>query len=447
MEENILDVLGLQLVDYFINFQEYQPFNVPEKLRDEERGKVYLVNKNSRKYQVIKIIKQSSYDANEIKTKDDQVVEILKKDLAVNEADFKMLILILNSDHQNEFRQSPTVDIIVATPNNIVRELAKTFPSITKAIKTDNLEEFQDEEKQDEEEGSEELTDRQKNWKKINFQNRRFLKDALLKSTNPHLVVTWLFFALPIVSYVIFTILINSNPNIFQGGIELNLIKLVFGASHRNLIFGANQYWRWLTYPLVQFDSLALVFSLWMFYRVGRYIEGFYGLWKSLIIWVSAVILTGVIQSTVDHVQIMNGFEILSLISIGAMIPIIWNYRLFKSPVMNKIIITFILMLLFWIFFSGMQVITLLYWMIAIGSGWLVGAVVSYHNRKLTLFYAFSPVAIGLLILFAILVAFLNPYYHFDEQGLTRDTLNIYQQFNIVSEGFVSWVMSHYFGQ
>lgn len=445
MEENILDVLGLQLVDYFINFQEYQPFNVPAKLRDEARGKVYLVNKKSTKYQVIKLIKQNVYDANEIKTKDDPVVEILKKNLDLKETELKMLILVLNTDQQNEFRQSPTVDVLVSTPKNVVAELAKTYPTIMKAIKTDDLQEFQEEEKQDDEE-SEELTDRQKNWKKINFQNRRFLKDALLKSTNPHLVITWLFFALPIVAYVIFSILVNSNPSVFKGGINLNVIELVFGASHRNLIYGANQYWRWITYPWVQFDSLALLFSLWMFYRVGRYVEGFYGLWKSLIIWVAAIILTGVVQSTVDHISIMSGFEILSLISIGAMIPIIWNYRILKSKVTSKIVVTFVLMLLFWMFFSGMQVVQLLYWMIAIGSGWLIGAVVSYHNRKLTVFYAFSPVAIGGLVLFAVLVAVLNPYYHFDNNNLTGQTLGIYKDLNIVSQGFIDWVMQHYFG-
>lgn len=444
MEENILDVLGLQLVDYFINFQDYQPFNVPEKFRDEAKGKVYLVNKKSKKYQVIKIIKQNIYDANEIKTKDDHIIDILKKDLELSDSDFKLLIVVLNNDQQNEFRQSPTVDIIIATPGRVVAELAKIFPSITKAITSSTLESFQEEEKQDED--SDDLTAREKNWKKINFQNRRFLKDALLKSSNPHLVVTWLFFALPLVTFVIFSIIINSSPNVFQGGLNSNLINLVFGASNRNIIFSANQYWRWLTYPLVQMDTLSLVFSLWMFYRVGRYIEGFYGLWKSLIIWVSAVVLTGVVQTTVDHVNIMNGFDTLSMISIGAMIPIIWNYRLFKSQIMGKIVVTFILMLLFWMFFAGMQPINLLYWMIAIGSGWLVGAVVSYHNRKLTVFYAFSPVAIGLLVLFAILATVLNPYYHFDNQGLTRQTLDVYKNFNIVSQGFIDWVMQHYFG-
>ncbi|MGL5268425.1 MAG: hypothetical protein ACRC8P_01455 [Spiroplasma sp.] len=444
MEENILDVLGLQLVDYFINFEDYQPFNVPEKFREEAKGKVYLVNKKSKKYQVIKVIKQNIYDANEIKTKDDQVIDILKKDLVISETNFKMLILLLNTDGQNEFRQSPVVDMIIATPNKVVHELKKIFPSITKVIKTDTLEKYHDEEKQDEE--STELSARQKNWKKINFQNRRFLKDALLKSTNPHLVITWLIFVLPVASYVIFSVIIRSSPNVFQSGLDFNIINLVFGASYRNLVFGAHQYWRWLTYPLVQLDSLALIFSLWMFYRVGRYIEGFYGLWKSLIIWISAVILTGVMQTTVDHIQFMNGFEVLSLISIGAMIPIIWNYRLFKSQVMAKLAFTFIFMLLFWMFFSGMQVITLLYWMIAIGSGWLLGAVVSYHNRKLTVFYAFSPVAIGLLVLFAILVVFLSPYYRFDNQNFTLRTLEIYKNFNIVNQDFINWVMQNYFG-
>lgn len=444
-ENNILDVLGLQLVDYFINFENYQPFNVPEKFREEAKGKVYLVNKKSKsKYQVIKIIKQSIYDANEIKSKDDQVIDVLKKDLSLSDANFKMLIILLNTDGQNEFRQSPVVDMIIATPNKVVFELEKIFPAVTKAIKTDVLEEYQDEDKQDDE--ASELSAREKKWKKINFQNRRFLKDALLKSTNPHLVVTWLFFALPIVSYLIFTIIVRSNPQAFQDGINTNLANLIFGASYRNLIFGANQYWRWLTYPLVQFDQVALIFSLWMFYRVGRYIEGFYGLWKSLIIWVSAIILTGVVQTTVDHVQIMNGFEILTLISIGAMIPIIWNYRLFKSQVMGKLVFTFILLLLFWMF-TGMRVITLLYWMIAIGSGWLIGAAVSYHNRKLTVFYAFSPVAIGLLVLFAVLVAFLNPYYHYDNQGLTLKTLQVYKNFNIINQNFINWVMQSYFGK
>lgn len=444
MEENILDVLGLQLVDYFINFQNYQPFNVPEKFREEAKGKVYLVNKESKKYQIIKIIKQNVYDANEIKNKDDKIIEILKKEQSLIDSDFKLLILVLNNDQQNEFRHSPTVDIIVATPNKVIAELSKIFPSITKVIKDDSLAGYQDQEKQYEE--SEELSVREQNWKKINFQNRHFLKDALLKSTNPHLIITWLFFALPIVSYVIFSIIINSSPNNFKGSLNLNLLNLVFGASNRNLVFAANQYWRWLTYPLVQFNSLSLVFSLWMFYRVGRYVEGFYGLWKSLIIWISAILLTGIVQTTVDHVKIMNGFEILSLISIGAMIPIIWNYRLFKSQVMNKLIVTFILLLFFWMFFTAMEPVTLLHWMIALGSGWLIGAVVSYHNRKLTVFYAFSPVAIGLLLLFAVLVAFLNPYYHYDNQNLTLQTLEIYKNFNIINQDFINWVMNNYFG-
>ncbi|KMQ92455.1 n-acetylmuramic acid 6-phosphate etherase [Lasius niger] len=140
---------------------DYQPFNVPEKFREEAKGKVYLVNKKSKKYQVIKVIKQNIYDANEIKTKDDQVIDILKKDLVISETNFKMLILLLNTDGQNEFRQSPVVDMIIATPNKVVHELKKIFPSITKVIKTDTLEKYHDEEKQDEE--STELSARQKN--------------------------------------------------------------------------------------------------------------------------------------------------------------------------------------------------------------------------------------------------------------------------------------------
>ncbi|MDQ7982592.1 MAG: rhomboid family intramembrane serine protease [Spiroplasma sp.] len=443
MEENILDVLGLQLVDYFINFEEYQPFNIPAKLRDEAKGKVYLVNKKSTKYQVIEIIKQNIANSNEVKVKDDAIFVALKKEFAFHDASFKVLVIVLNDEGQNEYRQSPTMDIIVATPNNVIKELAKNFPAITKAINAKVIEEYQAE-KDDEDLETE--TPRAKNWKKVNFQNRRFLKDAILKSTNAHLVVTWLFFAIPVVCYILFTILMNTNAGAFQGGISQAVINLVFGASNRNLVFGANQYWRWITYPFVEFDSLSLILSLWMFYRIGRYIEGFYGSWKAVIIWLGAIVLTGVLQTTVDHINVLNGFMIISLISIGAMFPIIYNYKLFKTKIMSKVVSTFVLLMLFWMLFYGFNPVMLLYWMIAIGSGWLLGSLVSYHNRQLTVFYAFTPVAIGLLALFAVLVAFLNPYHHYDNNSLTYNTLLIYKQFNLIGQDFLSWVMSHYFG-
>lgn len=444
MEENTLDLLGLQLVDYFINFQNYQPFNVTEKFREHAKGKVYLVNKENNKYQIIKLIKQEIFNASEAKVAHDHVIEHIKDELKLSGDNFKILVLVLNNDGHNENQQSPTVDIIIATPAMMVKELNKIYPTINKIITT----EFVDEEQSfaQNEDGEEvEVSAREQKWKKVNFQNRRFLKDALLKSTNPHLTVTWLFFALPIFAYFIFTI-ISSSSNILSSVQSINIINLFFGASTRNLVYGANQYWRWLTYPFVQFNSITLLFSIWMFYRVGRYIEGFYGLWKAVIIWVGGIILVGMIQTTVDQVDILNGFTIVVLITLGAMIPIIWNYKLFKTPIMAKFGFSFIWFFLFWTFFDG-QVVTLLYWMIALAAGWLMGAVVSYHNRKLTLFYAFSPVAIGLLVLFTILVYFLNPYYNYDNQNYTIGTLELYKQFNLCSDSFINWVSQHYFGK
>ncbi|MCL6429121.1 hypothetical protein LT335_00683 [Spiroplasma sp. JKS002669] len=442
MEENILDVLGLQLVDYFINFENYQPFNIPAKLRDDAKGKVYLVNKASEKYQIIEIIKQHIANSNEVKVKDDVILTALKKEFALTDNHFKVLVVVLNDERQNEFRHSPAMDIIIATPNNIIKELAKPFPAITKTVNPTIVEEYQAEKADDD---SEDESPRAKKWKKVNFQNRRFLKDALLKSTNPHLIVTWLFFALPIVCYIIFTILMN-NSGSFNAGVSSAVIHLVFGASDRNLVYGANQYWRWITYPFVEFDALSLLLSLWMFYRVGRYIEGFYGTWKAVIIWLGAIFLTGVIQTTVDHINILNGFMILSLISIGAMFPIIYNYKLFKTKIMSKVIMTFIWLILFWMIFYGFSPVMLLYWMIAIGSGWLLGSLVSYHNRQLTVFYAFTPIAIGLLILFTILVAFLNPYQPYDSGNWTYDTLTIYKSLHLLGDNYFNWVGNHYFG-
>lgn len=443
MEENILDVLGLQLVDYFINFESYQPFNIPAKLRDDAKGKVYLVNKTSKKYQVIEIIKQHIANSNEVKVKDDIILDALKKEFTLTDNHFKVLVVVLNDEGQNEFRHSPAMDIIIATPNNVIKELAKTFPAISKTINPTIVKEYQAAKDDDE---TEDESPRAKKWKKVNFQNRRFLKDAVLKTTNAHLVVTWLFFALPLVCYIIFTILMNTNAGVFNGSISDAVVHLVFGASNRNLVYGANQYWRWITYPFVQFDALSLLLSLWMFYRVGRYIEGFYGSWKAVMIWLGAIFLTGIMQTTVDHINMLNGFMIVSLISIGAMFPIIYNYKLFKSKIMSKIVVTFILLILFWMIFYGFNPVVLLYWMIGIGSGWLLGSLVSYHNRQLTLFYAFTPIAIGLLALFTILVAFLNPYQPYDNGDLTFNTLKIYQSFHLVSEGYIDRVMSHYFG-
>jgi len=152
MEENILDVLGLQLVDYFINFENYQPFNIPAKLRDDAKGKVYLVNKASEKYQIIEIIKQHIANSNEVKVKDDVILTALKKEFALTDNHFKVLVVVLNDERQNEFRHSPAMDIIIATPNNIIKELAKPFPAITKTVNPTIVEEYQAEKADDDSE-------------------------------------------------------------------------------------------------------------------------------------------------------------------------------------------------------------------------------------------------------------------------------------------------------
>lgn len=448
MNDNILDILGLQLVDYFISRQDYRPFNVPKNLKLHVKGEVYLTNKNSNNYHIIKIIKENNFNPHHLKSKD-EVYEKLHQQLVDDGVkDIRYLMVILNDDNQNENRMSPAVDIIIATSDKIVEELAKFYPSITKFIKVD-LPKLEDEAEINEN-TTEDATNGtlSNNWKKVNFQNRRYLSETLKKCSNPNLAVTWFFFIIPIITFVVFMAIINISKD---GWLSLNydLQHLLFGASYHNLIFGAHQYWRWLVYPFAGDDvnssaPINLIFSLWMFYRVGRFVEGFYGWWKAIFIWIGAMILTGILQSVIDNINIMSGFWVFPLISLGAMIPFIWNYKLFKTPIMNRFLVTIVLMLVFWFAFDS-QIITLLYWMIAFVTGWLFASLIGYHNRKITVFYAFSPIAIGSLVLLAGLVWGLNNYYPVDDKNFTLQVLSQYQQLGLISQNTINNIMLNYF--
>lgn len=448
MNDNILDILGLQLVDYFISHQDYRPFNVSKDLKLHVKGEVYLTNKNSNTYHVIKIIKENDFNPHHLKNKD-EVYEKLQQQLTDEGVkDIRYLMVILNDDNQNENRMSPAVDIIIATSDKIVEELAKFYPSITKFIKVDlpQLEnETENNENTNENNTGGTLSS---NWKKINFQNRRYLSETLKKCSNANLAITWFLFIIPIITFVVFMAIVNISKDDWLV-LNYDLQHLLFGANYHNLIFGAHQYWRWLIYPFVSNDinssvPINLIFSLWMFYRVGRFVEGFYGWWKAIFIWIGAMILTGILQSVVDNIHIMSGFWVFPLISLGAMLPFIWNYKLFKTPIMGRFLVTIILMLIFW-FALDSQIVTLLYWMIAFVTGWLFASLIGYHNRKITVFYAFSPIAIGSLVLFAGLVWGLNNYYPVDDNNFTLQVLIQYKQLGLISQSTINNIMLNYF--
>jgi len=450
MADNTLDILGLQLVNYFISNQNYRPF-VPKDLKKElGEGEAYLVNKNSNNYHIIKIIKEDEFKRDRLKNKD-IIIEYLRTQLAA-EAGFKdkkirFLMIILNDDNCNETSESPAMDVIVATIDQIVRELTKFYPNIHKFVKVDHpkLENNNENEAPNNQEISNSYGSR---WEKITFQNRRYLSETLKKCSNANLAVTWLLFIIPAVMWLIFIIVIGLSKDNWLS-IDSNLQNLIFGASFHNLIFGAHQYWRWFTYPFVGMDNfgiipLSLIFSLWMFYSIGRFIEGFYGWWKDLIIWIGAMVLTGALQSVVDTVSIMSGFIVFVWISLGAMLPFIWNYKLFKTPIMKRFWMTILFIIAYWLIFDQ-QLHTLLYAMIAFGSGCLFASLVGYHNRKLTLFYSFAPIAIFALIVFTVLCWWLNPYYAVDNNNFTFNTLSQYCKASLMSKTTMENIMRNYF--
>lgn len=448
MDDNILDILGLQLVDYFISHQNYRPFNVTREIKLHVKGEVYLTNKDSNTYHIIKIIKENNFNPHHLKNKD-EVYEILHKQLSDEGVkDIRYLMVILNDDNQNENRMSPAVDVIITTSDKIVQELSKFYPSITKFIKVDlpQLEtETENNEETNEDNSTGTLSD---NWKKVNFQNRRYLSETLKKCTNANLTVTWFLFIIPIITLVVFLIIINLSQDEWLA-LDYKQQHLLFGANYHNLIFGAYQYWRWLIYPFAGNDinpstPINLIFSLWMFYRVGRFVEGFYGWWKAIFIWIGAMILIGILQSVVDNINIMSGFWAFPVISLGAMLPFIWNYKLFKTPIMSRFFTTILLMLIFW-FIIDQQVVTLLYWMMAFVTGWLFASLIGYHNRKITVYYAFSPIAIGSLVLFAGLLWGLNNYYPVDDNNYTLEVLKQYQKLGIISQSTINSIMLNYF--
>lgn len=451
MDDNVLDTLGLELVNYFINYEDYRPFNVPKNLKNNIKGEVYLTNKDSHSYHIIKIIKENNFSGYHLKNKD-EIYDELRLQLAKDGVkEIRFLVVILNDNNENEISMSPTVDVIITTRDKVISDLVKFYPNISKLISVDisQIQAIEDNNIDDDNSSDKSgVSVLSANWKKVNFQNRHYLSDTLKKCSNANLAVTWFLFIIPIITFTIFFMVINFSDDGWLS-LNYNLRQLLFGGNYYNLIFGAHQYWRWLVYPFVSNDSdsmvpINLLFSLWMFYRVGRFIEGFYGWWKAIIIWFAAMVLTGILQSVIDNIHIMSGFWVFPLISLGAMLPFIWNYKLFKTPIMVRFGSTIGYMIVFW-YFTDSQIVTLLYWMIAFASGWLFASLVGYHNRKVTLFYAFSPVILGALVLFAGLLVLLNNNYPVDNNNWTAEVLKYYRFIGLISQNTIDSIMHNFF--
>ena len=152
----------------------------------------------------------------------------------------------------------------------------------------------------------------------------------------------------PIVTYtlIFINILVFMAMYLFGNGSEDGLTLLTFGANHRDLILGFNQYYRLITSSFLHIGILHLLFNMYALYIIGIQIENFYGKVKFLIIYLGSAIF-GSLLSICFHDGISAGASGAIFGLLGAMLYFGYHYRLYLGNVLQSQIIPIIILNLF----------------------------------------------------------------------------------------------------
>lgn len=249
-------------------------------------------------------------------------------------------------------------------------------------------------------------------------------------------------------------ILVVALLNFYWNSIPFSLNQIdfatLFGATSRNLLFGARQWWRWITWPFFHYSLFQLIFSVIFFWNISPLFEMMYGSKKAFFISFFSVLSTAVVQSMLDFKGIMSGSWLLAAIITGSCLSYVVNKgsrlgvmnRYVTGAIVSSVIQLFVVSTFF--FFEEQQLAAfsqrLLWLLTAVFCGYLVSeAAECRYSVNFLFIYVF-----GLILVVIFNLSY--QYVYIDYENVTMNVLKFYRKNGWgITEDFIRNVQEKYF--
>ncbi len=316
---NTKDLLVMNLVNYFITEENYNPILVHGI--DNE---IWLENMNS-SYKVVRIISNHIHNNEQLKLdtfKLEQVVRKLKK----STLSFKMKVLNIYTDLgetvnlNNNLYDSIFVSKISDIKNPLLIEV---FPNIIEKTKH-------------KEKGIDLFVKITDNINKISSKKNK-VSDKIFAKKKP--IVTYIIMGLCVFIYALMLIVSKGSIN--------GKILLLFGAN-LDILTKAGEYYRLLTCTFIHLDFIHIFFNLYALYIIGPQVENFFGKTKFLFIYLVSGISGSILSLAFSPNTISAGASGAIFGLMGALLYFGNHYRgylgnVIKSQIMPIIILNILL--------------------------------------------------------------------------------------------------------
>lgn len=319
MEEIVFksdDLVVMNLLNYFITEENYNPMII-HGIRDE----IWLENLDN-DYKIVRIVSHHIHNKEQLdfdKFKLSKIIsQVKKKTLSL-----KVKVLNIYTDIEDDKILSDN-DVFISKEKDINNpKLTNIFPNIVEKTerKENGIEYFI------------KVTDN------INRKNEKRSK-----------VVEKIFsYKKPIITYIIMAIciLLFGAMYIFGNGSEDTLTLLTFGAN-LDVLVEAGDYYRLLTCIFLHIGIIHLVCNMYSLYIIGKEVEGLYGKWKYLIIYILSGICGSILSLAFNSNTISAGASGAIFGLLGALLYFGYYYRTYlgatiKSSVLPVIILNLVI--------------------------------------------------------------------------------------------------------
>lgn len=314
MEEIVFksdDLLVMNLLNYFITEENYNPMIV-HGITDE----IWLENLNS-DYKIIRIVSHHIHNKEQLafdKFKLSRIVsEVKKKTLS-----FKVKVLNIYTDIEDDKMLSDN-DIFISKEKDINNpKLTSIFPNIVEKTtrKEDGIEYFV------------KVTD---NINKTNEKRNR-VAEKIFSYKKP--IITY---AIMIICIILFIMMY-----IFGNGSESTNTLINFGANY-DVLTKSGEYYRLFTCMFLHIGIMHLICNMYSLYVIGKEVEGLFGKWKYLLIYLLSGICGSMLSLAFSYNTVSAGASGAIFGLLGALLYFGYYYRTYLGAVMRTSIIPVIL--------------------------------------------------------------------------------------------------------
>lgn len=314
MEEIVFksdDLLVMNLLNYFITEENYNPMII-HGITDE----IWLENLNS-DYKIIRIVSHHIHNKEQLdfdKFKLGRIISQVKK----KTLSFKVKVLNIYTDIEDDKILSDN-DVFISKEKDINNsKLTNIFPNIVEKTKR-------------KEKGIEYFV---KVTNNINSTNEKRSKVAEKIFSYKKPIITYAIMAICIILFMMMYILGNGSSD------TSTLIK--FGANY-DLLTKSGQYYRLFTCMFLHIGIMHLICNMYSLYVIGKEVEGLFGKWKYLLIYLLSGICGSMLSLAFTHNTVSAGASGAIFGLLGALLYFGYYYRTYLGVVMRSSIIPVIL--------------------------------------------------------------------------------------------------------